>query len=309
MNTRRVLAIAALITLAYLAALVWVDSGNDVFARLPRVAGLVPALAAVSLLSYLVRYTRWWWLLRRTGHAVPMLRGWLAYLTGFAFTATPGKVGELVRIRYFAPLGIPADRVLAAFVFERASDLVAIVLLAAVAVADRTLFALVVAFVAFLLGLVAFFALQPHWLGGAAGWFSGRGLARTATATGTLQRGLAGCRAWMNLPDAGMSLLLGLVAWGISALSFAWLLDQMGAVVALRPALAVFPTAMLAGAASLLPGGIGTTELTLVALLALQGVAVGTATLAAVAMRLSGLWFSVGCGLMAILALERVSRR
>lgn len=54
----------------------------------------MPGLAAVAFASYGLRYARWHWLLRRAGHGVPAMPGFAGYLAGFAFTATPGKVGE-----------------------------------------------------------------------------------------------------------------------------------------------------------------------------------------------------------------------
>jgi hypothetical protein len=59
----------ALLTALYLAALAWVDSRTPLWASLPRLAALLPLLAAASLLSYAVRYARWRWLLARAGRA------------------------------------------------------------------------------------------------------------------------------------------------------------------------------------------------------------------------------------------------
>lgn len=64
----------------------------------------------------------------------------------------------------------------------------------------------------------------------------------------------------------------------------------------------------LAGAASMLPGGVGSTEAALVALLSLFEVPMGIAILAAVGIRLATMWFAVLCGLCALGILE-VSRR
>jgi uncharacterized membrane protein YbhN (UPF0104 family) len=55
----------------------------------------------------------------------------------------------------------------------------------------------------------------------------------------------------------------------------------------------------------MLPAGIGTTEVTIVALLALHQIPVGVATLAAVGIRAASLWFAVLCGFTALGVLER----
>lgn len=305
MKLRKAFWAAAAITALYVAALFWADSRNRVFDRLPEVAALLPGLMALSLASYALRYLRWWWLLARIGHRTPLLRGWWAYLSGFAFTATPGKVGELLRIRYFLPLGVPPAQVLAVFVFERACDVAAVALLAALAIHDSGYFALLLAFVLGLLAVVAALAAQPRLLGRMAAAARRRRLLRLARLLRTLRDGLVGTRAWLHPRDLLVSLALGLAAWGLSAWAFVWLLARLGIAVETTAALSLYPTAMLVGAASFLPGGVGATEAVIVVLLALHAVPLGLATLAAVAIRLAGLWFSVACGFVAIAWLER----
>ena len=122
----------------YVATLVWVDHGNGTFSRLSEVWQLMSLAIVPVSITYLFRYWRWQWLLRRKGHRVPVLPGLASYLAGFALTATPGKAGELMRIRYFARMGVPAERTLGVFVFERASDLLVILALSLLAAAGRS---------------------------------------------------------------------------------------------------------------------------------------------------------------------------
>jgi len=97
-----------LLTGGYVGLLVWADARTPLFASIRGLLPLLPAMIAMSAFAYLARYLRWRRLLARAGHATGFGRGLLAYLSGFAFTATPGKVGELVRMRYLVPLGVPA---------------------------------------------------------------------------------------------------------------------------------------------------------------------------------------------------------
>ncbi len=304
MSRRAALAVAIAGTLLYLGALLWVDSRNDVFAGGAAVAALLPVLMALSLLSYALRFLRWHWLLRRAGHRVAWAPGFLAYLSGFALTATPGKLGELLRMRYLAPRGVPPATVLAAFVFERATDLLVLLLLASLAVADSRLFAFLAGVVHAACAAIALLALRPGLLGTFVARLRLRRWRRLARALRTLQGGLAGCRQWATPADLAVALALGIAAWTVTAASFAWLLGQLGIALPARPALAIYPTAMLAGAASMVPGGIGTTEAAIVVLLAAQGAALAPAASAAIAIRLSGLWFAIGCGLAAAAWLE-----
>ncbi len=304
MNVRRAVVGFLLVTVAYLAALAWADSRNQVFSALPRLVSALPLLAAMSLLSYVVRYARWRWLLTRAGFRTAVVPGFLAYLAGFAFTATPGKVGELLRIRYLVPRGVPADRVVAAFVYERAFDLVVVLFLASLSILRSSVFLLALAFVFAFVAIVVLIATHPDWLDRSSARFKLDERGAPARFVGTLRDGLALCRTWATLADASVAVVTGIVAWSITSASFVWLLGALDVPLATRPAFGIYPTAMLAGAASMLPGGIGSTEAAIVALLAVAGVPLALATLAAVGIRLASLWFAIVCGFIAVATLE-----
>ena len=309
MKVRRALIGFGAITCFYLGALIWVDSRNQIFTEFPRLLSVLPTLIGLSLLSYLVRYLRWYWLLGRAGNKTNVVSGFLAYLAGFAFTATPGKVGELVRIRYLAPQGVPAWRVLAAFVYERAFDLMAVLLLSTLAIRDKDIFVFVLGFVVVFLAGIVFASLNPAWLTKASAYLRFHRLKKLARICMTLRDGLSGCCIWATPLDVLVSIVLGLLAWGLTSLSFVWLLDHLGVSIPILSALAIYPLSMLAGAASMLPGGVGSTEVTIVALLSLFAVPLGTATLAAIGIRFSSMWFAVLCGFVALSTLELRYRR
>lgn len=304
MKLKRALLGFLTITVLYLAVLVWVDAKNQVFTELPKVLAAMPTLIGLSLISYFLRYLRWRWLLQRAGNHVPWITGFLAYLSGFAFTATPGKVGELVRVRYFQPLGVARARVIAAFIYERSLDLIAVLLLATLAIEQTELFVFVLSFVLIFLSIVVVVASKPHLLGKLSVYLRFRGLSRLSRLTYVLREGLSGCRMWMTILDSMVSLLLGLLAWSCITFSFVWLLAQLNIAIPIQSALAIYPLAMLAGAASMLPGGVGSTEITIVALLAIFSAPLELAALAAIAIRFSTLWLAVVCGILAVMILE-----
>lgn len=238
-----------------------------------------------------------------------MISGYLAYLAGFAFTATPGKLGELLRIRYLTPQGVPPWRVLAAFVYERALDLMAVLLLSALAIGQNDIFIIVFGFAVIILSGLVFAVLNPAWLTRASVYMRFYRLNKLARICRTVRDGLSGCRVWATLPDILVSIVLGVLAWCITSFSFVWLLNQLGVSIPALSALAIYPLSMLAGAASMLPGGVGSTEATIVVLLSLFDVPLATATLAAVGIRFSSMWFAVLCGFVALCALEFFSHR
>jgi uncharacterized protein (TIRG00374 family) len=298
------------LTIFYVVTLLLVGSKSQVIIELPKLLSILPVLMGFSLLSYLVRYLRWYWLLNRAGDNTDVFFGFLAYLSGFAFTATPGKVGELMRIRYLTPRGVPPWRVLSAFVYERAFDLIAVLLLSALVIysKDTNVFVFALVFVLLFVAGLLFAALNPAWLTKFSVYLRFHRLRRIAHICLTLRNGLSGCRVWATPLDILVSLVLGLLAASITSVSFVWLLLYLAVSIPILAGLAIYPLAMLAGAASMLPGGVGSTEVAVVSLLSLFDVPLGLALLAAVGIRFSTLWFAVICGFIALSILEMFYR-
>lgn len=294
----------AFVTAAYIAALIWVDAKNDHFDSVPRLLGAVPLMIGASLGSFLLRYIRWRWLLGRAGLVMPFGRGLAAYLAGFALTATPGKLGELVRIRYFGPIGVPAHKVVSAFVFERLLDLFVLLAMSLLAVRRMDLVLLAAAFTMLVAGAIAIFVAWPSVLRWLDAWLTRLRMTSLVRVVRIVGDGLGNCRLWLNLIDVSVGTLLGAVAWSLTTLSFLLLVRQLAMPVPMIDAIAIYPLSMLVGAASMLPGGLGSTEAAIYALLAAYGVETPQAVLAAIGIRLTTLWLAILCGLLCMAGLE-----
>src|SRR5580704_4219722 len=103
-------------------------------APLARSWDLVMLAALCSLLNYAFRIIRWQRYLARLGHSLPLGFTSLTYVAGFAFTVSPGKVGEMARARYYSRFGISLADVAGAFFVERLMDVMAMLVLAALIV-------------------------------------------------------------------------------------------------------------------------------------------------------------------------------
>ena len=70
--------------------------------------------------------------------------------------------------------------------------------------------------------------------------------------------------------------------------------------------MSVYALAMLAGALSFLPGGLGGAEAVMVAALTLKGVDQPSAVAATIIIRLATLWFAVALGLLALMLGKKI---
>jgi uncharacterized protein (TIRG00374 family) len=292
------------LTILYLCALVWADTQKQIFSGIAQLLSILFLMAIVSFLSYLLRFARWQWLLKRSGHDLNVIPSFLAYLSGFAFTASPGKVGELIRIRYLSPLGVPSWRTISAFIYERFFDLLAVLLLSSLYIRRMDIFIFAFCFVALLFSAILLLAYYPKLILSCAQFFYKKNLIRITILISALGDGLAGSRVWINPLDILIALFTGVLTWGLTSLSFVYLLNEIGVSIPTIQAISIYPISMLAGAVSMIPGGLGSTEGAIIAILYSYGVGVSMATLAAVGIRLSTLWFSIFCGFIALIFLE-----
>jgi len=81
-------------------------------------------------------------------------------------------------------------------------------------------------------------------------------------------------------------------------------LDRMGADTLVYLAAGIYGVAVLAGAVSFVPGGLGGTELVMTTLLILTGVDAPIAVSAVIICRLATLWFAVAIGLIFVIGIE-----
>lgn len=293
------------IAAVYVAALYYVDRESNILSRLADMAAPLVVCSLLVLLSYLLRYLRWRSILRAQGFLLPQW-GWglLSYLAGFAFTASPGKVGELLRIRYFKWLNVPPRTTLTTFIFERAIDLLIITLLAIGAAALVPLFgflALIILLVLLALVALACWPALESASRRAIDLVPGRPLRRLGH---FLVDGAGALGPLMRPRLLGIGAGWGVGAWGLTAIAFAWLCHASGIELPWPLAIGIYPLAMLVGALSFIPGGVGTTEASIVVMLNASGVDTGAALAIAIGIRLVSLWLAVLVGILAMVVLE-----
>ena len=285
----------ALAALGYLGLSLWAG-WREVVAAVVQVGPVVlVGLLLLSLVNYLLRFLRWARYLALLEAPVPWRINLDAYFSGFALTTSPGKVGEMLRSVLLKPHGVPPAASVAAFFAERVSDLLAILVLAAVGLwayaPARPVVGLALAAVVLALLLVQWTAL----IAAIDRWAQARPQ-KWARLVVKLCEVVLHFRRCFSLPAMGMGLALGIVAWFAEGLGFWWLLVALDHPLPMSTAVFIYAFAMLVGALSFLPGGLGGSEAAMIALLSLNGFPEASAVTATLICRLATLWFAVGLG-------------
>ncbi len=295
---RSVLLFVCLGGAAYLLVAVWAGWSDVAHALL----GLGLAAAAIGLAAtvanYLLRFARWSLILRAMGQPVPWRPNLMVYLGGLALTATPGKVGETIRSVLLLRFRVPVSASLAAFFVDRLSDLAGVLLLAALTAGGGIAWGYAtVALLAVLAGF-ALPALGTHCFEPLARRFSRFDrLQRTARWIAAASHDIG--RAWRPRLIFVM-LAIAMVAYGMQAAVFAMYASSLWPAMDTQLAFHYFLASTLFGAASMLPGGIGAMEASLIALLTHDGMPLALAVSATFAARAVTLWFGILIGVCSI---------
>jgi uncharacterized protein (TIRG00374 family) len=267
------------------------------------------ALLALSLVNYLLRGLRWHLFARRLGLPTSRAQDLRHFLGGFAMVVTPGRVGELVRMRWLKrETGWSFERTAPLALMDRAADLAAMAILLGLSVALATTgvrgavpvaaLALAAAFVATHPRLLAWVVTQLHRAVGRMPRLFGR----LRAAARSLDR-FAGPRTMIP------ALALGVTGWLAEGYAFHLLLGWMGTEIGLMKAIAIFVFSTLAGGLTGAPGGVGGAEAAMIALLSLDGVPMEVSVPATAIIRVTTLWFALGIGMAVFPVAERLSLR
>lgn len=267
------------------------------------------AALGLALVNYAVRFLRWSLYLHSCAISVPPGLSALTFLSGFALSITPGKLGELIKSYLLRESsGVPMAKSAPVVVAERVTDLLALLVLGMVGVATygvaRGMVVAGAVVIAVGLMVLSWPALARRVIDLVC---RPRPLNRFATKLHQFYDGLAELvRPW----PLTWSTSLGVGAWLAECVGFAVIVSAFpGTDVPLGLATLIYAATTVAGALSFLPGGLLVTEAAMALLLvqSSRGVDQATAVAATILTRLATLWFAVLLGLMALTLLRRIA--
>jgi glycosyltransferase 2 family protein len=283
------------------------DLGKISFESLPRSYEVYLPVVGLVFLSYIVRAMRWRQYLLTLGYGLPIFYGVLTYIAGFAYTLAPGKVGELMKATYYRPYKIPMTVVTAAFFVERLSDLavfvcLALIFLGLVAQGYGTL--LIAAGLCVPAAVLLMALLRGRHLNTITQYAWVR-FSRLGSMVAKLVAGIEAAKKLLTFKVLIWGMFLGFAGWICECLS----LYALGTLMPypqllIGDAIGMYAAAIVVGAVSFLPGGLGTTEAAMVALLVSYGYSVQDAVVLTIVCRLLTLWVAVIAGWIAVGALK-----
>lgn len=290
------------ITTLYLLAIIYLEDKSTYQLDLGKIVNIAPTLIFLTFSSWIFRYLRWSYLLSEKDYKVHSVRGFLIYLSGFAYTVTPGKLGELIRAKYLENPRCK-DTVISAFFYERAFDLLIILLLSFLTfniseyVFVPAIFVLVIFILLFAIGLSSSLVKKlSHYK-------------KIELMSHRLKNVYSDIRHWLSFSIILRSFVFGFFAWILMGVVFLTITKALEVDLSTLDALGIYPLSMLIGAASMIPGGVGTTEAAIVTILTIKDVSLNTALTIAISARIATLWLAVIIGYISLFFLETAYRK
>lgn len=257
----------------------------------------LPLFLALPLSNYFFRFLKWHYFLRRVGVDIPGRESLSVFIAGFSMTVSPGKFGELVKCVILKERrGVPVSTTGPVVVAERITDLLSMVCLAAAGAAlsgGGGVLPAVAAGLAFVSAAMAVLLWNPAW----------KLAVRIASRLPLLKRRTEALEAFrrsaitlLDLRSMMVSVPLGVAGWGLEALVLCAVAASMGVSLPAGVALLSHSAGTIAGAVSMIPGGLGLTELTIDRILG-GSMTHAQAAVTTLLMRFCTLWFGVLLGL------------
>lgn len=301
--------IISLAILSYLTYTIWVgfDETLQAIVRLGTIG--IWIILSLSLINYALRFLRWQWYLTAVEYSqLSLWQSFRYYVTGFAFTMTPGKAGEMIRSVFLKRHGVTYPQSLSMFFVERLSDLLASLMLSTLILwhfkSYQQWLLIPIGFVITVLIVIR----HPTWLIRLQQLLITKVSTRVANGSRNIIELILHSHTLLEYRFFYGSLLLSLLAWTAEGIGFYYILHTIGIDCSLSLAVGIYTMSLIIGALSFLPGGLGGTEAAMLILLTHLGATHQDALAATLICRLATLWFAVALGALAMLGLKLDSK-
>lgn len=251
--------------------------------------------------NYALRFVRWQYYLHVLEvRDVPRLESARIFVAGFVMSITPGKVGEVFKsVLLYESRGVPIEHTAPIVVAERLTDLLALVLLAAIgsATLDQGMGSVIIGG-SIVLAIWAACAFEPI---GELGLRIADRLPLLNRITPKLRDAYASLRQLVRPLPFAAATSLSVVSWFMECIALYLIVRGFGVTLGWLESTFIYSAPTILGAVALLPGGVGVTEASMTGLLETLGAmdapeAIGTTLL----VRIATLWWAVLLGVGAL---------
>ena len=256
---------------------------------------------ALTTTNYLFRFLKWDFFLKKAGVYLNLRDNLFVFFSGLSMIITPGKIGEIWKGWLIKDInGEELSKTVPVVIVERITDVIGLAILSLFGVLyyKQCIYLILVLLLLF---AIFFAAVKSKTT-------SDRIISKLETKIGKYAENI---KTMHRTFEATME-PKGLIEMSLLS-AFAWLFECLGMYLVilgfeesinLSLATLIFSFASLAGAVSMIPGGLGVAEATISGLLQLFGLTSATAVGTAIIIRFGTLWYGVIMGLCVYLVFK-----
>lgn len=263
----------------------------------------IPLILLLTILNYLLRFYKWDYYLSILDIHVSKMDSAIVFFSGLTMSVTPGKLGEVLKSYLLKQLdNISMSRTAPIVFAERLTDVVGLIILASTGSIlfdnGKVVLIMILSFIAMLLIIIQSRSLSHSLIG------LGEKLPLVSGIAHHLYASYESAFSLLEMKPLFISILISIVSWSFECIAMWYVLKGFGIDRSLVFATFAFSFSSMAGAVSMLPGGLGVAEGSIVGILQSTSISKAIAAGAALLIRFGTLWFGVFVGALT-LALNR----
>ncbi len=270
---------------------------------------MFPVILILSMCNYTFRFFRWEYYTKTLDIKIERKMSFLIFLSSFIMSVTPGKIGEVFKSYLLKEQnGTPISKSAPIVFAERITDFLSLVLLSLIGalmfgygtnlIIGFGLFFVLIVFIIsnrklsyFIIGIMEklkFVSRLSH---------------KIHTAYDSIYQ-------MVRFKELFITIILSIFAWSFECLSFYIVINGFSVIglphIDIFTATFVYGFATIAGAITMLPGGLGATDASITGLLVFLGLTKSIAVASTLLIRAATLWFAVVVGIIAVMIYQRV---
>lgn len=260
------------------------------------------ALFALTTMNYLIRFLKWDFFLKQAGVHLNLKDNLYVFFSGLSMIITPGKIGEIWKGWLIKEIdGAELNKTVPVVIVERITDVLGLAILSLFGIlyyreSGYYILALLLIFAGF------FVTIKSKTISNRIISMLEHKMRRYAENIKTMHRTFENTMEPKGL--IGMS-FLSAFAWFFECIGMYLVILGFKEYISITKATFIFSFASLAGAVSMIPGGLGVAEVTMSGLLQFFGLAPTTSVGVALIVRFGTLWYGAIMGMSIYLLFKK----
>jgi len=273
---------------------------------------MFPLILFLSLCNYFARYLKWEYYLKVLNIQIDKKNSFLIFLSSFIMSVTPGKIGEVFKSYLLKENnGTPISKSAPIVIAERITDFISLVMLSLIGAliygyGTQLIIGIGIFFI-FLVIIISSKRISYRIIGFFEKFkFFTRFSHRIHTAYDSIYK-------MVQIKELIITVFLSIFAWFFECLGFYMVLKGFGIEnlnnVSIFVATFIYGFATIAGAVTMLPGGLGATDASITGLLVLLQIPKNVSVASTLIIRTATLWFAVFVGIIAVLLYQKYTHK